>query len=123
MLRTTVAAATPVLPVKGPKVSPVHLYSSTVSGHRWTGWQSMCWAHFPVPAEGTGMCWSPSTTSQSGWKHTPYLTKKLQPWPKPWCKECSAALEHPRSSTLIKGGILNHMYSPPCVANLASGRK
>ena len=46
------------------------------------------------------MCWSPSTTSQSGWKHTPYLTKKPQPWPKPWCKECSAALEHPRSAQL-----------------------
>ena len=34
MLRTTVAAATPVPPVKGPKVSPVHLYSSTVSMNR-----------------------------------------------------------------------------------------
>ena len=34
MLRTTVAAASPVPLVKGPKVSPVHLYSSTVSMNR-----------------------------------------------------------------------------------------
>lgn len=37
MSRTTATAAIPVLPIKGPKVSLTHLYSSTVLGQQWTG--------------------------------------------------------------------------------------
>ena len=123
MLRTTASAVIPVLPVKGAKVSLTHLYSSTMLGHQWTGWQSMCWAHFPVPAAGAGTYWSPSATLQTGQRHTPFLTKKQQPWQKPWCKECSVTLEHPQSSTQTRGGISNHKYSLLCVASLVSERQ
>ena len=105
---------------KGPQCQS-HLYSSAVLGHQWT--RSMCWAHFPIPAEGTDTCWSPSTTLQSGQRYTPFLTKKQQPWPKPWCKECSVVLEHPQNSTQTHGGTSNHKYSRPCVASLLSERR